>query len=231
MGNDALETRMERKFAPSAALDALAVVDAHLCGVHPGIRDLHPPRVVLNVYLDTPDLRFYRDAVAGLPRRRKVRIRWYARADASDAGVPVRAGRLEIKSRDGPLVRKRVFGLSGFDPAACATRRGVQAILDAAGLPAGVRESLRWLRPVLRNRYRRAYRATVDGRCRVTIDTALADAAPAGRAADRVRDGAVLELKYAAVDEGIAARICAQIPWRLVRHSKYVTGLARVLLP
>ena len=67
--------RYERKFAIVGA--SLAEVEHHVRH-HPALFFAeYAPRVVNNVYLDSPDLRSYHENVNGHSSRSKLRARWY----------------------------------------------------------------------------------------------------------------------------------------------------------
>ena len=67
--------RYERKFIADrlALAEVLALVKRHPAA----FREAYPARNVNNLYLDSPDLRDYRDHVNGIAHRTKTRIRWY----------------------------------------------------------------------------------------------------------------------------------------------------------
>ena len=117
-----------------------------------------------------------------------------------------------------------IWTWTALDPASLDDRYA------AAGVPAGLRLGLAALQPVLFNRYRRRYYASVDGRFRATIDDRMTfrqilapDAALRGREADV--PGGVLELKYRLADETRLPDLVGDLPYRVTRSSKYVNGI------
>lgn len=66
--------RYERKFTVQglALSEILALVRRHPAA----FREAYPPRMVNNVYFDTPGLNNYYDHVNGAPNRIKTRVRW-----------------------------------------------------------------------------------------------------------------------------------------------------------
>jgi hypothetical protein len=69
---------------------------------HPlSFRKLFPDRQVNNIYLDTPDLHFFRENLDGVAERRKYRIRWYG-PNLNFASKPV----LEVKLKQAELGEK-----------------------------------------------------------------------------------------------------------------------------
>ena len=106
----------------------------------------------------------------------------------------------------------------------------ILAALDAAPLPGALHEELHRLRPVLVNRYRRRYFLSASGHLRLTLDSDLQfhDA--------RHTDGQltplpvpeprlILELKYSPEHAEEATVATQDVPYRLVRCSKYVLGV------
>ncbi|RIL06858.1 MAG: hypothetical protein DCC71_05165 [Proteobacteria bacterium] len=218
--------RYERKFEARGV--ALAEIEMRL-RLHPaGFRTAHPARWINNLYLDRNDLRSFTTHVNGAPVRDKLRIRWYGAADGAIA-APV----LEVKSKRGLVGAKAHHALPafafgpGFDFAPLRAK-ALARIADAS-----VAEFVALAQPALFNRYHRQYLVSADGRFRLTIDTALAFAAPPGRALGpfarfEERDLTVLELKYAVACDGDAARVAGRLPFRLRKYSKYVQGVARL---
>lgn len=220
--------RCERKFLIEGL--ALAQVRA-IVKLHPALfREAYPPRFVNNIYLDTVELDCYRDNLAGLSDRVKVRVRWYG-----DLFGTVARPVLEYKIKHGLAGTKVQYPLApltvgpGFAPACL-----IAAVRAAPGLPGEVRESLAPLRVALINRYQRAYFASWDGALRLTIDAQLgfynADRLCNSFLQRHATGGQiVVELKYRPEDEGPAGRAAAGFPFRPTRSSKYVQGIARVL--
>ena len=101
MGTQQEVFRFERKFVVTEAaadsiqqfVSAYLDFDEHMAG-----QDLHGYRVC-SLYLDTPDLAFYRQSKEGVKNRRKLRIRIY---DDRPEGLAF----LEIKKRTGETVHK-----------------------------------------------------------------------------------------------------------------------------
>src|ERR1035437_4875471 len=67
--------RYQRKFIADrlALAEVLALVRRHPAA----FRETYPARSLNTLYLDSPDLRDYRDHVNGIAHRAKTRIRWY----------------------------------------------------------------------------------------------------------------------------------------------------------
>lgn len=226
---DALRTklRIERKFVPVgySLNDALALVRAH-----PAVfKEVYPPRWVNNLYLDTPDFRFYREHVHGSAHRMKVRIRWYGAFDG-----PVKEPALEIKKRFGVTGGKDAFP---FPPFSINGRMPRQVILESfhcERLPELGRIVLRELDIVLCNRYWRHYFLSGDGSVRLTVDSDVefyrSDGTDSGFRVVRPTDiNLIIELKYDPAHAERAAAIADAFPFRPTRCSKYVLGVKLLL--
>lgn len=181
-------------------------------------RTLYPDRCINNIYFDTPDLAGFYENVAGVPQRRKHRLRWYG--ERTDY---LRKPTFEIKIKDGEMGGKEKQKLDS---------------LEWPGLRAAFREipALRYLplRPVLVNTYHRSYLGTPDGRFRITIDHQLRFAPFHWYLHPRpfhfLPDNAVvMELKYEQEYDDEARRILHNIPFRQTKNSKYVTGINLVM--
>lgn len=190
--------------------------------LHPaGLRELHPPRLVQSLYLDTHEGRALQENLAGLSERRKLRFRWYG---AEAARVP---GTLELKCRENTLGWKESVRVPAALELRGVERRAFMAAL-AAGLDPAWRDALAPLGPVQWVRYRREYLTSADRRVRLTIDRALEcfDQRLRARLDDVERTPTprvlVLELKCAPEDLEQARAIAAELPIPLGRCSKFV---------
>ena len=211
--------RYERKYRIEA-YDAQAL--SYLLARHPaGFKTLYPDRRIHNIYFDTPNLQAYRDNVAGVPERRKFRVRWYG-WDIWQVQKP----HLELKHRQNDLGDKLSMPLSPFD---LRDLQGLkQEVLQNAPRLDGI------LQPVLLNSYHRAYYGSADGRFRLTVDTDLCYAGLWGHECFRGFDYrenavAILEIKYEAADDVLAEALGHYLPFRRSRNSKSVNGVQACL--
>jgi hypothetical protein len=203
--------------------------------VEPGIRrnpacfsPIYHPRVVNNIYLDSPGLRFYFHSVDGAPDRIKVRIRWYGEL----LGISSRPV-LEFKIKRGLLGTKESFPLKPLHLDETFTQASLQRILRDSDLPPHAWQVVNRLEPALINRYRRSYQQSADRKYRLTLDSHLEF--------HRVRTGRnsffgtvrhvpfqVVELKYdQAYAEG-ADGVSRALPFRMTKMSKYTHGMDSV---
>ena len=216
--------RYERKFiADGFALpEVLALVRRHGAV----FREAFPPRIVNNLYLDSPDLRDYRDHINGVARRSKTRVRWYGVGNDATAS-PV----LERKLKYGLVSAKVSYPLPTMKAAVAGS--ALPELFDCADLPPLTRSSLRHQLPCLFNRYRRHYFQTADARFRVTVDSNLQFADASRNHGSQPYFGPpaptlVLELKFGLADADAASMVTNALPFRLSRCSKYVLGLNRL---
>lgn len=223
MNESAATLRFERKFVPPEL--GLEDILARL-RCHPALfREVYPPRAINNLYWDSPELRNYHEHVQGCAHRLKLRLRWYGPL-RGEVTRPV----FECKFKRGQVSGKLARPLPGFAHNGSLPHARLRAALETADLPGLLRERLHGARPVLVNRYRRRYFASADGRLRLTLDTDLEffDArhpdgllAPVAVLAPRF----ILELKYPPEHAEAAAAAASELPFRLVRCSKYVLGV------
>ncbi len=218
--------RYERKFAirDCALAEVLTLVRRHPAG----FREAFPPRMVNNVYLDSPQLASYHEHVDGASNRVKTRVRWYGEAHG-EIPVPV----LERKLKRGLISGKTAQPLPAFS----LNGEGVAPLFDTAlrspGLPESWRAGLAFLHPSLFNRYQRRYFVSADGAFRLTVDSELKFGPPRTvpfPARGLPESLVVVELKFAPEQADHAPHITNKFPFRIVRCSKYVLGLERMSL-
>jgi hypothetical protein len=201
-----------------------------------GVVRLHPaaffsiywPRIINNIYLDTPCFSNYRNAVDGIANRLKARIRWYG-----DLHSPASSPRLEIKGKEGYVSYKSVFPLNDFQFPPRIDTAWSSSLFDAAELPCEIRNYLAYTRPVLVNRYRRKYWRTRDERYRLTLDHQICfsgfTAVENQNLQQPIDDtNVILEIKYDLAKDSSFADIANKFPFRQSRSSKYVAGIDQV---
>ena len=185
---------------------------------------LYTPRLVNNLYFDTPQHSYLREHIAGISKRKKVRIRWYGDLDDGE-----REPQLEIKKKTGWMISKDVYPLEKVTLSELLDPRSRREYLRAANLPDAVAELVATLQPALINRYRRAYWRTIDRRVRLTIDDEMTFYPPQRPPYTKLQQFAdraiVVELKYDAASADRGAAISGIFPFPLEKNSKYVTGL------
>lgn len=220
--------RYERKF--TVEQPGKAQVLYHI-KKHPAqFREIFYPRQINNIYLDTPQFKFYVNNEIGIADRKKVRIRWYG----STFGQVLRP-KLEYKIKAGLLGDKWGFDLVSFEVSPGFHNRTLAEIFKASDLPNPVLEDLRFLRPSLLNAYRRTYFLSADGRFRLTLDEQMCYYRidhPHSNFIYSVPDPThfIIELKYVPEEDDGANRIAQHFPYRLNKSSKYVNGVVALRL-
>ena len=218
--------RYERKFVAqgSTLAEVLAGVRRHSCS----FREVYPPRIVNNIYFDSPARRDYHEHINGVASRTKTRVRWYGQ-NQDMAECP----RLERK-----LKRGSVSGKEAYDLAPLRLREGCrpslfEAAFDSAALPPMLRSTLRHLEPALCNSYHRHYFLSHDARIRLTLDSCLRfcsvshHRSPAGWSF-HTASTVIIELKFAPEFAEHASLVTNALPFRMTRFSKYVVGIESI---
>ena len=219
--------RYERKFAVSK----LSQQEIELIvRFHPAMfSEIHHPRWVNNIYLDSFGMRNYRDSVEGLRNRIKIRIRWYGRFFRS-----VKEPMLEFKVKKGFLGAKKLFPLSSFLINQQIGVGGINGLIRNSDLPDSIKAYVSSLNPHLLNRYLRKYYRSWDGHYRITIDSGMECNTVNSHSQtlfqqDSDKISTVLELKYDFSKDAGADAITNHFPFRMTRNSKYVNGIERTL--
>jgi hypothetical protein len=218
--------RYERKFAIAGA--SLAEVEHHVRH-HPALFcPEYAPRIVNNIYLDSPDLRNYHQNINGHSHRAKLRARWYGQL----FGLVPQAV-LEQKCKRGHLGAKYSARLAPFEFEQQVSAAVVRRWLETSSLPENLHHEIQRAEPTLVNHYRRQYFRSSDRQVRLTIDSDLAffrfrRHLNSFLARVEVPALVVLELKYSDAASEAAASVANQLPFRMTRMSKYVFGLKAV---
>jgi SPX domain protein involved in polyphosphate accumulation len=218
--------RLERKFVPEGMdMPKLERVIRRNSGM---FFKVYPPQYVNNLYFDTPSLDLFRESVEGISQRKKFRLRWYGDLQPSSAW-PVR---WEIKGRENIFNHKQVYALQGFEFGNLRGDLLADQLLSHEDLPPAEKHQIRYLRPVLINRYHREYYLSADRRVRITLDSEVEYFSADGKAVaplcfDRESRnvGAIVEMKYPPENASDAHRIAGEFPFRLTKNSKYTNGI------
>ena len=218
--------RYERKFLLEnhGPLSVEGAVQFHPAQFH----RIYPPRFVNNIYLDTPLLRNYRDAVDGISSRLKARIRWYGDL-FSNVGSPC----LELKGKEGTVCHKSVYPLNDFNFSKGIGTKDIATLLLNSGLPGEINHYLSLMRPVLVNRYRRKYWSSRDGRYRLTLDHNLwfgGFISFNNKYLQHAEENTnvIVEVKYDLEADDFFPEISNRFAFRQTRSSKYVSGMEHI---
>lgn len=208
--------RYERKYrVEEASLDEiLQVIRLHRASFYQAF----PDRYINSLYLDTYQLSYYNDNIAGISNRTKQRIRWYGE-NLKNITKPI----LEIKLKANELGSKKYVHLPDFK-------------IDRFFSYEDYMRQHVWLAsnyivPTVMVRYMRSYFMSFDKRFRVTIDRDLLYYPTDKRLNFGItpyRDPAIIiEVKYELKEnENLNIDYITQdFPFRLTRNSKYVNAI------
>ena len=217
--------RFERKFRTNLATRR-ELIDRVL--THTALfREQCSGRQINSVYLDTLDLQFMADKLAGIASRRKPRFRWYGR-NSTYAEEP----NLELKIKQNMLGRKERFKAKGFSLNSPTFRVELSSVVTDVVSSNPHLEFLNVLEPTLLVTYFRKYFVSASGEYRVTIDSDLKFVSISNRGSNGVmcyepRGELILEIKYGATASE-QDRVLGSFGLRFARCSKYVIGMLSV---
>jgi hypothetical protein len=188
-------------------------------------REIFWERQVNNIYMDTPSLQDYYEAVNGASNRSKTRIRWYGPLWQHTA-APV----LEIKCKMGLSGKKTGFPLKPliFD-GDFRQRQFMDDLKQNPDIPA---DHLAPRTLTLINSYTRRYFITPDSLCRVTIDRSMRfySLHQALMGADFCfhDNTVILEVKFEKEYLFEISNLFQSLGYRIGRNSKYVNGVKNI---
>ena len=220
--------RYERKFEVRdlSIREIESIVRLHPAGFH----RLFPSRMINNIYFDTRNLNAVTENIEGIAKRVKTRVRWYGKC-FSEVTSPI----LELKIKNGLAGRKKYFPLESFTLNKEFTANYIRNHINENSLPDNIKQHMSSLFPVLLNNYTRQYYLSKNEKFRLTLDSQLYNYRIGERfnsfkfvSLDRV--STILELKYDIEDEVIADTITKHFPLRVTKHSKYITGVQKILM-
>jgi len=197
---------------------------------HPAFfREIYAKRRVTSIYLDTENLCDFLKHESGAPERAKSRIRWYGEGDPRTIKNPT----LEFKIKRGDLGAKCRYDLTDLELTNGSIRNSVQTCIQKCKtIPPALKDELKMKEPVLRVSYLRRYFSSMDKKMRLTLDDQIEFAWLQNTVlmvSHRcVFEDVVLELKYAPENDRNASLIGAFFPFRMIKNSKYMTGLQRM---
>lgn len=206
--------RYEIKYAldPSEAYRFQSVLMTHpAC-----FQKAYPDRRVNNIYFDNACFSAAELNLAGISERIKYRYRWYGNEGDFQSGI------IEKKIKKNALGTKAYLDIETSDSLTELTDFLHKRI-------PGVQ-----LKPSLHNTYLRSYYIDRSGLYRLTVDRELRYALPFG---NRITSSSnmlldqriIIEIKFSYEEAARFDRISADLPFRITKHSKYVTGLLSLL--
>lgn len=206
--------RYERKYrAEETTLSEVFETIKH----HPAsFRTAFPDRFINSIYLDTYELDYYNDNIAGISDRIKQRIRWYG-ADLENISNPV----LEIKLKNNEIGYKRYAELPAFKPG--------QNFSYVNYMKQHLWLATNNIVPTVMIRYMRSYFLSFDKKIRITVDRDLAyypvDQKLNFNIQPYTDPTIILELKYPADYYKNHDSFTQALPFRMTRNSKYVQAI------
>ena len=186
-----------------------------------------PARQVNNIYFDTPGMDCYFDNLFGVGHRWKVRIRWYGELFGK-----IESPVLEFKIKKGFTGTKKSFEMPPFEIGQNEFDASMwKPYFQGAAMPVEIKEKLAAMQPVLLNTYQRSYFGTINQKFRITVDDQLEyyNLRPSWNHFLHVHKEhlkSVIELKYDESWEDEANVFTNQIPFRVDKNSKYVSGIS-----
>lgn len=218
--------RYERKFA-IMGLNYSQVVNC--IKMNPAVfMTTFPERQINNIYLDDYSYRTFKDNVAGMARRKKIRLRWYGDTFDNESNIS-----LEYKFRNNFIGSKESYPVDGFPITPGFYYSQLHKHLMNADLPRYIQDEISLLQPTLLNSYRRKYFESIDGMFRLTLDdrncyTKITTRHSNFRHQLTDRHRIIVELKYDHTFESAARRVINAFPFRMTKNSKYVNGVLAV---
>ena len=215
--------RFERKFVYNN-ISAEEVIQRVLLNSF-AFKEIYDLRQINNIYFDDSNFNFYKQNVAGVAERKKVRLRWYGPETTN-----VRNPKIEIKKKFGEVGDKITFstGNDHFDLTSIHSDKILELLVLKFNEDVGLHEMLGRLHPTLINTYQRRYFLSSCNRYRMTVDFGQEFFNPNYDIYQRskvVIPDVILELKYNLKDDMDARNITQQIDTRLSKNSKYVRGI------
>jgi len=195
--------------------------------IHPAMFSAaYASRWINNIYFDSDSYRSYDESVSGQLDRKKYRIRWYGEPHENAQNPTV-----EVKIKHGALGRKELFSLGNFKVQCIDWRMHLAAALASSTVPPRIAIEIQNRRPVLFNRYLRQYMISGDGKFRLTLDRNISYFQSDFQwwGTESREANAVLEIKYHSNDDSEAMNICADLPLRLSKNSKFQNGIERFI--
>jgi len=188
-------------------------------------RTVFYPRMINNIYFDTPGFDSFYDNVNGEYIRKKIRIRWYDETFAYQKKLT-----LEFKLKNGLLGDKISYRLADIYTGEGFEFSQMRNEIRNNHLPIPVENELHTNYPTLMNRYVREYFISDDNKIRITLDKNLSFfRIHSGKnyfmISYHLSNDVIMEMKYNPEDDPIVNSISQDFPFRITKSSKYVIGV------
>ncbi len=189
-----------------------------------GFKEVFYKRKVNNIYFDDANFNFYKQNVAGVANRKKLRLRWYGYETAV-----IKDPSIEIKIKKGEAGDKITYKFRDNYNLNQQTSNDIhQALIAATAEQQQLHNVLQLLHPALLNTYVRRYFLSFCGNFRITVDFNQEFFNPNYQSyvAGKFNiDDIILELKYVLDSDTEAREVTQYIDARLSKNSKYVRGI------
>ena len=205
-----LDYRYELKYVldPSAAFHLESMLLSHPAGFNKAFED----RVINNIYFDDHLFSTCNDNLSGIADRIKIRYRWYGLEDHTDNGV------LEYK------IKKNALGTKVHHrDIPYASLKQLSSIVNDK------MTNRTQVSPVIRNQYLRSYFIDISGKYRLTVDRNVLYDWPSDN--KTIKESAIsdtriiVEVKFDNNADTELDSVSRDIPFRLSKHSKYLSGM------
>ena len=187
----------------------------------------YPDRWINNIYFETFEYDAFKQNIAGISSRNKVRYRWYGESESINAGV------LEVKCKRNQFGWKLRYDVNEAPWVLDGNWRTIKkSILKQLPVDGKI-----WLEaypiPIIKNCYYRKYFVTADGKIRITVDINQSvsvgqkykSSVNINKSLNKFFDIMIIEVKFSRENRAKASEIIKKIPIRVSRYSKYITGL------
>ena len=190
-------------------------------------KQIYSNRQVNNINFDDIHYSAYSSNIEGLSERKKYRIRWYGEL-LGETKKPV----LEVKVKKASLGEKFHFNINTFEMKRLFDPNIFKDIFKVSDVPDNIYSELSTLAPTLVNSYSRKYYLSDNGLYRVTIDRDISYYYVSSNISHvltkSIQEGIVVEIKYAQSHDDCVENLTNQLPFRLIRNSKYVKGVSKI---
>jgi SPX domain protein involved in polyphosphate accumulation len=192
---------------------------------HTSLSSLFPDRIINNIYFETYNYDSVSDNIDGISKRTKIRLRWYGNLINNKL-----IGNLEFKRKNNTVGWKEQYPVQINDFLLKKYSQIFQQIRES--LPDNRHmEFLNYTQPFILNSYNRKYFSTDDKKVRVTLDSSI-EAFDQRWSIGIKHDKKIImpaivivEFKFAIKDKNIAIKLMKDLPFRISKHSKYISSV------
>ena len=193
------------------------------------LSSLFPDRQINNIYFETDRYSSAIDNIDGVSKRTKVRYRWYGPPEETN----ISNGFLEFKRKRNNVGWKEQHPVLFHEGVSSSYKDIIRDISNSLPLKRQLEFSYYNL-PFILNSYSRKYYSTDNKKIRVTLDSSI-DAFDQrwGAEINRIKritlpSIIIVEFKFAVEDKEIAVQLMKRFPFRISKHSKYITSVLHV---